>query len=75
MFSFSEIGKSLIFFGAILILCGLAFLFAGKIPHLGKLPGDISIQAKGAHFYFPIATCLIISLVLTVLMNIIFRNK
>ena len=75
MFSLTDIGKLLIFFGIILILLGLVFTFAGKIPHLGKLPGDIAIHKKGLDIYFPLATSLIISFLLTIIINIFFRHK
>ena len=58
-------GKLLIFFGGIIILAGVAVLFAGKFPWLGKLPGDILIERKNYGFYFPLATSLLISLVLS----------
>ena len=67
------IGKILIISGCVLIIMGLAFLFADHIPFLGKLPGDISLEKGRFHFYFPIATCLIISIILTVLFYI-FRK-
>ncbi|MHB8155144.1 MAG: DUF2905 family protein [Candidatus Omnitrophota bacterium] len=70
-----SIGKILIFFGIILILLGLIFTFAGRIPHLGKLPGDIAIHKNGLDIYFPIATSLIISLLLTIIINVFFRHK
>jgi hypothetical protein len=75
MFSLSDIGRMLIFFGIILILLGLLFTLAGKIPHLGKLPGDITIHKKGLDIYFPLATSLFISLILTIILNVIFRHK
>ena len=65
----------LVFFGALMVLCGLLFMLAGKIPFLGQLPGDISIQTKRVHFYFPLATCLLISILLTLIVNIFFRHK
>ena len=55
------LGKSLIFLGIILIVLGVAFSFVGKIPWLGNLPGDITIQRGRFTFYFPLATCLIAS--------------
>jgi hypothetical protein len=68
---FREIGKLLLIFGGILILLGLFFTFGGKIPFLGKLPGDIIIQRKNFHFYFPLTTCILISLILTIIFWII----
>jgi len=55
----------------ILILLGLFFTFGGKIPYLGKLPGDIIIQRENFHFYFPIVTCILISAALTFIFWII----
>ena len=69
----SAMGKMLIVAGIILIVMGLAFLFAGKIPFLGRLPGDISIQKERFSVYFPITTCIIISIVLSILFAI-FRK-
>jgi hypothetical protein len=62
---FNEIGKLLLIFGVILVLLGLFFTFGGKIPYLGRLPGDIIIHRGNSHFYFPLVTCLLISLILT----------
>lgn len=75
MFSLESIGKMLVFLGLFIILFGLIFMLAGKIPFLGKLPGDIAIHTKKVHFYFPLATSLIISLLLTILVNIFLRHK
>jgi hypothetical protein len=63
-----EMGKLLIGIGLMLALLG-ALLFAGsRLPfRLGRLPGDIVIQGKASTFYFPIVTCLVLSLVLTLL--------
>ncbi|MDD5116583.1 MAG: DUF2905 domain-containing protein [Candidatus Omnitrophica bacterium] len=68
-------GKILVTFGLLMVLSGLFFMLAGKIPFLGKLPGDIEIHRKGLDIYFPIATCLVVSLLLTVILNIFFRHK
>ncbi|MCX5699647.1 MAG: DUF2905 domain-containing protein [Candidatus Omnitrophica bacterium] len=70
-----SIGKILVFLGIFMILFGLFFMLAGKIPHLGKLPGDIAIHTKRFHFYFPLATSLIISPLLTIIINVVFRHK
>jgi uncharacterized protein HemY len=66
-------GKILIFFGAILIFLGLIFSFAGKIPCFGKLPGDIYIKRENFTFYFPITTCILISIILSVIFYLISR--
>lgn len=67
------IGKILLIVGGIIIVLGLIFLFSQHIPFLGKLPGDITIKKDGGSFYFPIVTCIIISIVLTIIINIILR--
>jgi len=69
----SEIGKSLIYFGLFLIFFGFLILFSKKIPYFGKLPGDIYIQRKNFQFYFPITSFLILSIFLSLLINIIFK--
>jgi hypothetical protein len=63
----SDLGKMLIIFGAIMVLVGVVLLAAPKIPWLGKLPGDITYQGKGFTFYFPLATCILLSLVLSLI--------
>ena len=61
------IGKTLIIFGIILVGIGVLLNFMHKIPFLGKLPGDIYIQKKNFTFYFPLATSILISILLTFL--------
>jgi hypothetical protein len=68
-----HIGKLLIFSGVILILIGLFLTVMPHIPLIGRLPGDIIIRKKNFQFYFPIVTCIIISLVLTFLLNLFRR--
>jgi len=55
----------LIVFGLILIILGTFLTLGGKIPWLGKLPGDIYIHRKGFSFYFPITTCILISIIIS----------
>jgi len=62
------IGKALILLGILLVVVGLIFSFGPKIPWLGHLPGDIYIQRGRFSFYFPLATCLLISLVVTLVL-------
>ncbi len=61
----SEIGKTLIIFGLILVGVGLLFSFMHKVPFLGRLPGDIYIQKKNFSFYFPLATSVLVSIILS----------
>ena len=69
---FGDIGRILIFIGIFIVLLGLGFMFGPKIPFLGKLPGDIVIQKENFSFHFPLVTCILISLGLTILLNFIF---
>lgn len=58
-------GKAFIIIGVMFIIAGLLVTF--RIPFLGRLPGDIVIQGENFQFYFPIVTCLVISLILSLL--------
>ncbi|MEW6107647.1 MAG: DUF2905 domain-containing protein [Nitrospirota bacterium] len=62
-----HIGKLLIFIGIIIALLGVVLVFSVRIPWFGRLPGDIMIQKKNFTFYFPLATSIIISLLLSFL--------
>jgi uncharacterized protein HemY len=61
----NELGKTLIYLGIFLIVVGLIFSFGGRLPWLGHLPGDIYIQRERFTFYFPLTTCILISLIIT----------
>lgn len=69
-----ELGRGLILLGVLLIVVGGLFLLAGRIPWLGRLPGDILIQRRNFSFYFPLATSLIVSLVLSLIVWLISRR-
>lgn len=68
-----DIGKFLLFIAAILGILGLLLIFFEKIPYIGRLPGDIIIQRKNFTFYFPLATSIIISLIISILINLFKR--
>jgi hypothetical protein len=70
----NEIGRVLLVFGLILAAIGLVLLFADKIPFLGRLPGDILIKRKNFTIYVPLATMILLSVVLTVIFNVIYRR-
>jgi uncharacterized protein HemY len=63
-----EWGKTLITIGIILVILGLIFSAAGKIPWLGNLPGDITIQRERYTFYFPLTTCILISVIISLVL-------
>ncbi len=62
-----HIGKFLILLGLLISAIGGLLLLSGKIPWVGRLPGDILIQKKNFTFYFPLATSILLSLILTLL--------
>jgi Protein of unknown function (DUF2905) len=64
----AELGKTLIYLGLLLVAVGLVLSLAGKLPWLGHLPGDISIERERFSFYFPLATCIVISVVLSLVL-------
>jgi len=69
------VGRTLIVAGAILIVAGLLITFGGRLPfRLGRLPGDIVIRGKNSVFYFPLATCLLLSLVLSFILWLLRRR-
>lgn len=71
-----ELGKLLIFFGIILVAAGLLLFFLGRthLP-LGRLPGDIVYRGKNTTVYFPLATSIVVSLVLSVLLYLVGRFR
>ena len=71
---FQSLGKILIIFGVIIIGIGLLITLVGRIPYLGHLPGDIHIQKKNFTFYFPITTCILLSILLTLILSLILRR-
>lgn len=71
----SELGKLLVFVGGLIVVLGLVFIVGGRIPFLGRLPGDFSFSRGNTHIYFPLATGVILSLILTLILNLFFRGR
>ncbi|MDQ6883177.1 MAG: DUF2905 domain-containing protein [Candidatus Dormibacteraeota bacterium] len=70
-----EIGRLLIVLGGLILVVGI-FLVAGwRIPFLGRLPGDLSFSRGNTHVFIPLASGVVISLILTVLLNVFFRSR
>ena len=70
----NELGKLLIVLGAILVVAGIAVMLAGRLNvPLGRLPGDIVYRGKNSTFYFPLATSVVVSVVLTILLWVVGR--
>lgn len=71
---FSSFGKLLMVGGVVLFALGALMAFGPKIPFLGHLPGDIYVERKGFGFSFPIVTCIVVSVIGTIILNVFFRK-
>ncbi len=68
-----DLGRFLVLFGGVLVVVGVLLTLAGKLPWLGKLPGDFYYKSDHVTFYFPLATCVLISVVLSLLFHLFRR--
>jgi hypothetical protein len=68
-----DLGRMLLVMGGVIVFLGLLLTFGGKLPLFGRLPGDISIQRENLSCTFPMATCILLSVILTVLINVVLR--
>lgn len=69
----ANMGRMLVILGVVLIVFGLALILAGRIPFLGRLPGDIHIRRGRAEIYIPLATALLLSLLAALILNLLAR--
>jgi Protein of unknown function (DUF2905) len=69
-----DLGKLLIGLGVVFILVGGLLLLSGKVPWLGRLPGDIHVQRGNWSFYFPLTTSIVLSIVLTLIFTFFSRR-
>ncbi|HLB02105.1 MAG TPA: DUF2905 domain-containing protein [Nitrospiria bacterium] len=69
-----DFGKLLFFVGLVLALAGLLITTVGKIPWIGRLPGDVLIQRRNFTFYFPLTTSVLVSIILTLLLWLLSRK-
>jgi hypothetical protein len=63
----TALGKGLILIGAVILIAGVLLVLGDRIPWLGRLPGDILVKREKFTFYFPLATCVLISLILSLI--------
>jgi Protein of unknown function (DUF2905) len=68
------IGRLLILVGVVALAVGVVLLFLPRIPWFGRLPGDLVVQRERFTLYFPLATSIVVSIVLTILLNLFFRR-
>jgi len=69
----APIGKSLVFAGLAIAVLGLALWGLSSVPYVGPLPGDIYVRRGNFTFYFPLATCILISVIATILFSLMRR--
>jgi len=67
------LGKFLLVVGLLVVAAGLVLIFLGKIPGIGRLPGDLLIHRGNSIVYVPVTTCILLSIILTVLFRV-FRS-
>ncbi|MEQ9620170.1 MAG: DUF2905 domain-containing protein [Deltaproteobacteria bacterium] len=72
---FHNPGKIIIIVGLFITIIGALILFAPKIPFIGRLPGDFYFKRGNFSFYFPLATSIILSVILTLVLSFIWRGK
>ncbi len=68
-----DLGRLLIVFGFVIVIVGAALLLGSRIPFLGRLPGDLTITGSGFTCFIPLATSIILSIVLTILVQLALR--
>jgi hypothetical protein len=68
-----SMGLLILLAGGVLVLIGLILIAADKLPFLGHLPGDIRLRGKNITFSFPLTTCIVLSVVLTLIVNLLLR--
>jgi hypothetical protein len=69
-----DLGRTLVVIGLVVVAIGLVVLLAGRIPWIGRLPGDIHVQRESWSFYFPLTTSIVISVVLSLLFYLFGRR-
>jgi hypothetical protein len=69
-----DLGKLLVVFGVLIVVAGLVLMLVGRVPFLGRLPGDIHVQRGNWTFYFPLATSLVLSVILSLVLYFIGRR-
>lgn len=68
-----DLGRLLILFGIVIIVVGGGLVVIGRVPFLGRLPGDLTFSTGGFSCFFPLATSIVLSILLTLLLNVLLR--
>ena len=75
MDSLEPVGRTLLLIGLVVAVVGLVLVLAPRIPFIGRLPGDLRFERDGVVVFIPLGTMLVVSLILTVVLNIVGRNR
>ena len=70
---FADLGRLLLITGAVIFALGLVMVLAGRLPWFGQLPGDIAWQRDNVRVYIPIGSMIVVSVVLTLILNLVAR--
>lgn len=68
-----DVGKALVLVGVVILVAGIIVILAPRIPFLGRLPGDLSFHKDGIRVFIPLTTCILLSIGLTVAVNVLLR--
>lgn len=71
---FNDFGKTLMFLGAVLLVVGAVVHFGGRFLPFGSLPGDLKWQGGSTSVYFPLGSCIVLSIVMSIIANLFFRR-
>jgi len=69
-----DLGRSIVVFGLVIAAVGGLMMLLPRMPWLGHLPGDVQVDRPGFSVHFPIVTCLLVSVVATIILNLFFRR-
>ena len=69
-----DLGRSIVVLGIVIVAVGGFLMLMPRMPWLGHLPGDVHIERPGLSVHFPLVTCLVVSAVATIIMNLFFRR-
>ncbi len=71
MMEVADLGRTLLVLGGVIVLVGLLLMLSGSLPFIGRLPGDLSFEWGSVRLFIPLATMILLSVVLTILLNLL----
>jgi hypothetical protein len=70
----TDVGRALVVLGIVLVVLGVLIVVAGRVPWIGRLPGDIHVRRDGWSFYFPLTTSILVSLLISIVLYLVGRR-